>query len=142
MLRSCVRMPVSICHARVRYPYKCCFISYYYIDSCNIRYAPNRSIWHLKFQKFPGVIPPDPQGGRGRREGATPSRTHPQAPPVSEPTLPKAFPQIRNYHYTPECNKCNYLRRRLPSDGIVSLGVTVSCHACVSVCPPTARHAA
>ena len=43
-------------HAR-----KCSFTWYYYIDSCNTRYAPNRRIWHLKFQNFPGVLPPRPR---------------------------------------------------------------------------------
>ena len=46
----------------------------YYIVSCNTRYAPNRRIWHLKFQTFSGGNTPVPP----RREGATPSRTHPQ----------------------------------------------------------------
>ena len=57
--------------SRVRNPHKCCFTSYYYTDSCNIRYAPNRRISHLKFQN---LIPPDPQGRRGRPPPAlTPS---------------------------------------------------------------------
>jgi len=41
--------------------------------SCNIRSAPNRRIWHLKFQKFSGGNTPRPP----RWERATPSRTHP-----------------------------------------------------------------
>jgi len=100
MLCSCSHVCVNT--SRVRYPYKCCFTWYCYIDSCNTRYAPNRRILHLKFQNFSGGNTPGPP----RREVTTPSHTHSQhglwpCAPVSEPTLPKAFPQIQICHYTP-----------------------------------------
>ena len=65
MLCSCSHVCVNM--SRVRYPHKCCFTWYYYIDSCNTRYA-------LNFQKFSGGNTPEPP----RQEGATPSRTQPQ----------------------------------------------------------------
>jgi len=66
MLCSCSYVCANV--SGVRYPHKCSFTWHYYIYRCNTRYAPNRRIWHLKFQNF----------GPPRREGATPSRTHPQ----------------------------------------------------------------
>ena len=68
------------------YPHKYCFTWYYYIDSCNARYAPNRRIWHLKFQKFSGGNTPGPP----RREGATPSRKGGDPVPHLPPARPLA----------------------------------------------------
>jgi len=66
--------------------------------------CPRRGIWHQKSKKniSGGDTPGPPQ-----REGATPSRSHPQhgyttqAPPLLGPRCRKPFPQIKIYHYTP-----------------------------------------
>jgi len=87
------------------------------MDSCNITYVPSRRISHLKFQKLSGGNTPDPQGGKGRPPHAPTSSTACAAVlPGSGPTLPTAFPQIQNCHYTPATAifKCLYrVHRRL-----------------------------
>jgi len=88
-----MRSHVCVNMSRLRYPHKCCFTWYYYIDSCNIRYAPNRRITPGT-PKWPAPTPSTAKAVRGA-----------QAPPVSGPTLPKAFPQIQNCHYTPAATK-------------------------------------
>jgi len=100
MLCSCVRMSVSICH-------KCCFTWYYYIDSCNIRYAPNRSQdLALKISN----------GGNTARPPPATYPEHGLARPLAAPGVGthafKSVPQIPNCHYTPgkysRSRQCEY----------------------------------
>jgi len=79
---------MSICHA-MRYPHKCCDSSCYYTDTCSIRYEPNCSIWDLKIQNFPRVIPPNPQCGKERP---------PPAPPPARPLASKC-PRCWDAHF-------------------------------------------
>jgi len=82
-----------------------------YVDPRSVYFltqiAPKRAIRHQKSLKISGGDTPGPP----QREGATPSRTHPQhgympcagaqAPPLLGPRSRKRFPQIEIYHYTP-----------------------------------------
>ena len=102
----------------MRYLHKCCFTWYYYIDSCNTRYAPNRRIWHLKFQNFSGGNTPDPQGGRGRPHPApTPSTAFGYARGRKRPRVgihaSKTVPPKSKIATTPlDCMRVSFRRQR------------------------------
>ena len=89
MLCSCSHVCVTVNMSRVRYPHKCSVTWYYYTDSCNIRYAPNRRIWHLKF--FRGYYPRTPKAVW-------------EAPGVGTHSS-ESVPQIQTWHYTPACDQ-------------------------------------